>query len=123
MDRMLGQINDIVEQKDRVLYDLIHKHVVKRWDNLNVPLHVLAYVLTPKYYSPFWLDHLAARGVRKKPHTDPKVQKGYMQAIEKLVDDEEECSQLRLELRKYVSQHGMFGNLHANKDQDIMKPI
>ena len=46
-----------------------------------------------------------------------------MQAIEKLVDDEEECSQLRLELSQYVSQHGMFGNLHANKDRDVMNPI
>jgi hypothetical protein len=50
MDNMLGQIKDIVEPKDAILYDHIHKLVVKRWDNLNVPLHALAYVLTPKYY-------------------------------------------------------------------------
>ena len=53
MDSMLGQIKDIVELKDPILYDHIHTHVVKRWDHLNVPLHALAYVLTPKYYSPF----------------------------------------------------------------------
>ena len=52
MDSMLGHIKDIVEQRDAILYDHIHKHVVKRWDNLNVPLHVLAYVVTPKYCSP-----------------------------------------------------------------------
>lgn len=46
MDNMLGKIKDIVEPKDAILYDHIHKHVVKRWDNLNVPLHALAYVLT-----------------------------------------------------------------------------
>ena len=50
MNSMLGHIKDIVEQRDAILYDYIHKHVVKRWDNLNVPLHSLAYVLTPKYY-------------------------------------------------------------------------
>ena len=55
MDSMLGQIKDIVESKDPILYDHIHTHVVKRWDHLNVPLHALAYVLTPKYYSPSWL--------------------------------------------------------------------
>jgi hypothetical protein len=49
MKSMLGQIKDIVEPRDAILYDHIHKHVVKRWDNLNVPLHALAYVLTPKY--------------------------------------------------------------------------
>jgi hypothetical protein len=55
MDSMLGQIKDIVQSRDAILYDHIHKHVVKRWDNLNVPLHALAYVLTPKYYSSSWL--------------------------------------------------------------------
>jgi hypothetical protein len=51
MDSMLGQIKDIVQSRDVILYDHIHKHVIKRWDNLNVQLHALAYVLTPKYYS------------------------------------------------------------------------
>ena len=55
MDSMLGQIKDIVESKDPILYDHIHTHVVKRWEHLNVSLHALAYVLTPKYYSPSWL--------------------------------------------------------------------
>ena len=62
MDSMLGQIKDIVEPRDAILYDHIHKHVVKRWDNLNVPLHALAYVLTPKYYSLAWLAQLAPWG-------------------------------------------------------------
>ena len=52
---MLGQIKDIVEPKDAILYEHIQKHVVNMWDNLNVPFHALAYVLTPKYYSPSWL--------------------------------------------------------------------
>ena len=52
MDSMLGQIKDIVESKDPISYDHIHKHVVKRWEHFNIPLHALAYVLTPKYYSP-----------------------------------------------------------------------
>ena len=30
MDNMLGHIKDIVEQRDAILYDHIHKHVVKR---------------------------------------------------------------------------------------------
>ena len=32
MDSMLGQIKDIVHLNDAILYDHIHKHVVKRWD-------------------------------------------------------------------------------------------
>lgn len=47
MDSMLGKIKDIVESKYPALYNHIHKHVVKSWDNINVPLHALVYVLTP----------------------------------------------------------------------------
>ena len=105
MDNMLGQIKDIVEPKDAILYDHIHKLVVKRWDNLNVPLHALAYVLTPKYYSSSWLAQPApGGGERRKPHTDPEVQNGYMLALDKLVPDEEECAQVRTELSKYISE-------------------
>ena len=87
------------------------------WDKLNVPLHALAYVLTPKYYSSSWLAKPAPRGrVRRKPHIDLEVQAGYMQAIDKLVPDEEDSAILCVELRKYLSQHGVFASLHANKD-------
>jgi hypothetical protein len=126
MDNMLGQIKDIVQSKDAILYDHIHKLVVKRWDNLNVPLHALAYVLTPKYYSSSWLAQPTPEsGERRKPHTDPKVQNGYMLALNKLVPDEEECSsaQVRSELSKYISEHGVFGNLHATKDRDMLGGI
>jgi hypothetical protein len=124
MDSMLGQIKDIVQPKDAILYDYIHKLVVKRWDNLNVPLHALAYVLTPKYYSSSWLAQ-PAPGVRerRKPHTYAEVQNGYMLSLDKLVPDEEECAQVRSELRKYISEHGVFGNFHATKDRDRLGAI
>ena len=78
MDIMLGQIKDIVESKDPTLYDHIHTHVIKRWEHLNVLLHALAYVLTPKYYSPSWLAKPTPEsGVKTKPHTDPEVQVRY----------------------------------------------
>ena len=62
MDNMLGQIKDIVEPRDITLYNYIRTEVEKRWDILNVPLHALAYVLTPKYYSPSWLSTPAPGG-------------------------------------------------------------
>ena len=111
MDTMLGQIKDIIEPKDAILYDHIHKHVFKRWDNLNVSLHALAYVLTPKYYYPSWLAKTTPEGwIRRKPHTNPKVQNGYMLALDKLVPEEEECAILHGELSKYLNQHGVFVN-------------
>jgi hypothetical protein len=55
MDNMLGQIKDIVESRDQKLYDFISIEVEKLWEKLNIPLHALAYVLTPKYYHTSWL--------------------------------------------------------------------
>jgi hypothetical protein len=69
MDNILCQIKGIVEPRDVILYDHIHKHVAKRWDNLNVSLHALAYVLTPKYYSPYWLAQSTPRGGGKEKTT------------------------------------------------------
>ena len=98
----------------------IFTHMVKRWEHLNVPLHALAYVLTPKYYSRSRLAKPAPGGrFRRKPHTDPEVQVGYMAAIDKLVPNEEECALLRSELSKYLSDIGLFGTLHARKDPDM----
>jgi hypothetical protein len=63
-------------------------------------------------------------GVEKgENHTDPEVQNGYMLALDKLVPDEEECAQVRSELSKYISEHGVFGNLHATKDRCRMGSI
>ena len=102
MDCMLGQINNIVEQRDAILYDHIHKHVVKRWDNLNVPLHALANVLTPKYYLHLGWPNLHLVVELGKDHTDSEVQNGYMLALDKLVPDEEECAQVQSELSQYI---------------------
>jgi hypothetical protein len=77
MDTMLGLIKDIVEPKDVDLYNLIRVEVEKRWEMLNIPLHALAYVLTPKYYHISWLSTPApGGGTKKKPHQDPEVQAG-----------------------------------------------
>ena len=48
MDSMLGHIKDIVQPKDAILYDHIHKHVVKRWDNLNVFIACLSICVNSK---------------------------------------------------------------------------
>ena len=69
VDNMLGQIKDIVEPRDITLYSDIRAEVEKQWDMLNVPLHALAYVLTPKYYHPSWLSTPAPRGRAGENHT------------------------------------------------------
>jgi hypothetical protein len=46
-----------------------------------------------------------------------------MFALDKLVPDKEVCAQVQNELSKYVNEHGVFANLHATKDQDMLNPI
>jgi hypothetical protein len=43
--------------------------------------------------------------------------------ISKLVLEEDECAQVRSELSKYISKHGVFGNLHETKDSDRLSSI
>jgi hypothetical protein len=77
---------------------------------LNIPLHALAFVLTPKYYHVSWISSPAPDGgSKKKPHQHPKVQAGYMKALEKLVPDEEECDTIRRQLSQCILSHGAFG--------------
>jgi hypothetical protein len=117
MDSMLGHIKDIVEKRDVILYDCIHKYMVKKRDNLNVSLHDLPYVLTPKYYSSSWLDQPTPRmGLGENHLQDTEVKSGYMLALDKLVPDNEECAQVQSELSKYISEHRVFANQHSTKD-------
>ena len=66
INSMLGQIKDIVEPKDVTLYNYIHAEMENQWEMLNVPLHALAYVLTPKYYHPSSLSTPAPGGKQEK---------------------------------------------------------
>jgi hypothetical protein len=75
---------NIVQRRDVNLYNHICIEVEKQWKKLNIPLHALANVLTPKYYHISWLAAPAPEGgVKRKPHQDPKVQASYMQALNK----------------------------------------
>ena len=62
----------------------------KQWEMLNIPLHALAYVLKPKYYPVSWLSSpTPSGGSKKRLHQDQKVQASYMEALDKLIPDEE----------------------------------
>jgi len=60
----------------------------------------------------------AGGGVRNKPHLDPEVTRGYLEALEKLVPDREECAVVRYEIGRYCSGTGLYGNFHAMDDRD-----
>jgi hypothetical protein len=91
---------------------------------LNIPLHDLAYVLTPKYYHVSWLSSPApSGGTKKKPHQDPEVQEGYMKALDKLILDEEGCDNIRRQLSHYILSNGAFGTKNAIRDQGNLSSL
>ncbi|GFZ12569.1 hypothetical protein Acr_23g0009540 [Actinidia rufa] len=117
MDTTLGNINVILKD-DQATYDLIHKLVVERWDKMNIPLHCLAYVLVPKYYTNSWLSVPAPRGVkRRKPHFDMEVQKGYLEAIDRMILDPSEATLIRHQNSDFVSSKGVFAQPQAVNDR------
>ena len=91
---------------------------------LNVPLHALAYVLTPKYYHPSWLSKPApGGGVRRRPHQDKEVHEKYMAALSRLIPDEEEAALVRRQVSNYTSNTGPFGSMHAIRDRETFSSL
>ncbi|KAL7233924.1 hypothetical protein ACSBR1_017516 [Camellia fascicularis] len=123
MDTMLGNIKYSISD-DIVIYDLVQQFVVARWDKMNIPLHCLAYVLVPKYYTNSWLSQPAPGDVsRKKAHFDKEVQTGYLQAIKKIVVDQNEASLIRHQISDFVSNKGVFAQPQAVKDRATMTTL
>ena len=67
-DNMLGQIKQAIKDKEPTL-EFYEEHlkpiVIKRWNTMNTPLHMAAYVVNPKWYAP--------RPVRVPPSADEEV--------------------------------------------------
>ncbi|KAK3014074.1 hypothetical protein RJ639_010328 [Escallonia herrerae] len=123
MDTMLGLIKDELLD-DLLVYDLVHDFVVERWDKMNLPLHCLAYVLVPKYYTSSWLSKPAPGGERrKKPHFDIEVQKGYFQALDRLITDPTEAGLVRQQISDFVSYRGVFSQPQAVADRATMEDV
>jgi len=55
MDRMVGEIKDIMTQDDNPHkrdYSEVEEIIMACWEKMNIPLHSLAFTLTPKLYDP-----------------------------------------------------------------------
>lgn len=123
MVSVLNQIKYIIDSRDVILYSHIHKHVVKIWDNLNVPLHGIAYFITYKYHSPSWWHNKdLGLGEWRKPHIDLEVQNGHMLEFDKS-DPNEEFVEVRNVLSKYISEHDVFSNFCETKNQDRLNLV
>ncbi|XP_026395656.1 uncharacterized protein LOC113290253 [Papaver somniferum] len=120
MDMMLVKLQDILAD-DIMIQDIIQQIVVQRWSKTNIPLHCLACLLVPKYYTNAWLRKPAPGGVsRKKPNFDQEVQDGYLPTIDKMFPMPEEAAIIRHQINDFVSNGGCFARPQAIADRENM---
>lgn len=63
---------------------------------MNIPLHCLVYVIVPKYYTHSCLSKPSPNGVGgRKPHCELEAQKGHLDAIDKMILDPNEATNIR----------------------------
>eukprot|EP00253_Pinus_taeda_P003416 PITA_03416 len=105
MDSMCERIQTIIDRKDPTLWSQLKEFIHGRWNKLNNPLHMAAYVFNPKWYDP-------TTG-RRPPSQDKEVFKGLLNAIKKIYGNTEEASDIRSQFAQISRGRGVFGS-HAS---------
>ncbi|KAL5723597.1 hypothetical protein ACHQM5_006977 [Ranunculus cassubicifolius] len=119
--RMIEMLENIkVALADKLeIREFVVNLFMERWEMMNRPLHCLAYVLTPYYYSHTWL----IGGERRKPHADPYVDKLYLNVVDRLVKNPMERGVIRQQLSEFMSNKGIFARQQAIEDKETMSAI
>eukprot|EP00253_Pinus_taeda_P035891 PITA_35891 len=105
MDSMCERIQTITDRKDPTLWPQLKEFIHGRWNKLNTPLHMAAYVVNPKWYDP-------TTG-RRPPSQDREVFKGFLNAVKKIYGNTEEASDIRSQFAQFSRGQGVFGS-HAS---------
>lgn len=89
IDSMLEKMKSIICEKEQdpqeTFFKEVHAICVDRWNKMTTPLHLLAFALTPKFYS----RELLALPNRLPPYRDVEVNDGFRKALVKLFPDTE----------------------------------
>lgn len=120
-DRMLERIQQLLEEKDPVLFGTIKDIIISRWNKYNTPLHALSYALNPKYYDEAYLAKF--QGKRKAPNKDNEVANGFRTVISKICSDPMELAELKNQFTSFITGSGAFGNVNALSDRGSMAPL
>jgi len=111
MDMMVGEIKDIMTQDDNPHkrdYSEVEEIIMACWEKMNIPLHSLAFALTPKFCDPRHIEKPTPWGyVRKAPHKDPDVMKAVLEALKKLGNGDNEQKILHEQFSYFISKKGM----------------
>ena len=111
MDRMVGEIKDIMTQDDNPHkrdYSEVEEIIMACWEKMNIPLHSLAFTLTPNSMIQD-IEKSAPRGyVRKAPQKDPDVMKAVLEAVKNFGNGDNEQKILRQQFSYFIFKKGMY---------------
>ena len=94
IESMCERIKTITDARDPSLYPLIEDNLHGRWNKLNTPLHCVAYALNPKW-------HNTEETMKRAPHEDREVMKGFWAAIKKIYGRGDETLVIRSQWNKF----------------------
>eukprot|EP01018_Ginkgo_biloba_P005359 Gb_11609 [translate_table: standard] len=119
MDSMLEKIR--LEEKDEseTFYNEIQDIIVKRWNKMTTPLHILAYALNPRFYHE---DILSIPG-RKAPNKDKEVSDGYNKVFRKLYPDAKIGCDVRMEFSEFAFSQNSYDDIDALIDRKAMPSV
>ncbi|XP_057831543.1 uncharacterized protein LOC131042228 [Cryptomeria japonica] len=106
IDSMIEKMKAIINAKEQDPEETFFKEVqsicVERWNKMTTPLHLLAFALTPKFYS----DEMLAKPSRVPPYRDSEVSEGCRTALTKLFPDSEMEDLMTSEFADFVASNG-----------------
>eukprot|EP01018_Ginkgo_biloba_P014142 Gb_36902 [translate_table: standard] len=115
LNSMCEQVQTIVDRKDE-LYKTLEEKIHKRWNLLNMSLHMASYVVNPNWYD-------TGKTKKRAPFIDAEVARGFMACIKKIYGDREEGSLIRRQITKFVQGREEFGKVDAKNDLNMTDPI
>jgi hypothetical protein len=123
IDSMLEKIREIIKASENdpfeVFYNEVKDIVIKRWNKMTTPLHLLAYSLHPKYYH----SKILSLPGRTAPNKDSEVVQGYKTTLRKIFRDVGIAMEVREEFGAFVQSTGNFSDPLAMDDRGHMDPI
>ena len=102
IDSMIESIKTIINAKEQdptETFKEVHAHLIERWNKMTTPLHLLAFALTPKYYS----AEILSLPRRVPPYRDVEVSEGYKAAFSRIFPDPEVEDMVRGEFVNFIS--------------------
>eukprot|EP01018_Ginkgo_biloba_P029970 Gb_28421 [translate_table: standard] len=113
---MCERMQTIADRKDKELYKTLEEKIHKRWNLLNMPLHMAAYVVNPKLYD--------TKKTRKRvPFSDAEVASGFMACIKKIYGNREAGALIQRQFAKFVRGQQGFERNEAKNDLSLTNPV